>query len=70
MIATGTPEEVAGAERSYTGEFLRHVLGEGEAPAEPRRRNARAVAGRKKGWYNGLRGRKAVAGKRATRHKV
>ena len=55
VIATGTPEEVARDERSYTGQFLRKVLKrEGEAPAEPKRRNARGVAGRKKGWYNGL----------------
>ena len=26
IVATGTPEEIAGVEESYTGEFLRHVL--------------------------------------------
>ena len=31
VIATGTPEEVARDERSYTGEFLRKVLGERKA---------------------------------------
>ena len=30
VVATGTPEEVAASEESYTGHFLRHMLGEPE----------------------------------------
>ena len=37
VIATGTPEEVAGDERSYTGEFLRHVLPERKVESGKRR---------------------------------
>jgi excinuclease ABC subunit A len=39
VVATGTPEEVAGqAARSYTGQFLHRVLAVGHAPAPPERR--------------------------------
>jgi excinuclease ABC subunit A len=39
VIATGTPEEVAEVKRSYTGEFLRHVLpSPKEAPVKPKGR--------------------------------
>ena len=31
LIAAGTPEEIAAVERSYTGRFLRGVLGGREA---------------------------------------
>jgi excinuclease ABC subunit A len=40
VMATGTPEEVAAVEESYTGGFLRVLL----EPAGPRRRGARRVA--------------------------
>ena len=30
LVAEGTPEQVAGSERSYTGQYLRHVLGRQE----------------------------------------
>ena len=30
IVTTGTPEEVANVEKSYTGQFLKHVL-EGES---------------------------------------
>jgi excinuclease ABC subunit A len=39
VIATGTPEQVAKVERSYTGQFLRELL-----PAKPARMRARAAA--------------------------
>jgi excinuclease ABC subunit A len=35
VIATGTPEQVAEVEESYTGQFLRAVLADPSAPAEP-----------------------------------
>ena len=35
IVVAGTPEEVAACERSYTGQFLRKVLGE-EEPQNPR----------------------------------
>jgi excinuclease ABC subunit A len=44
IVATGTPEEVALASGSYTGEFLRIALGVGE---EPRRAAPRRVAATK-----------------------
>jgi excinuclease ABC subunit A len=28
VVAKGTPEEIAAASGSYTGQFLRHVLGD------------------------------------------
>ena len=40
VIAAGTPEEVARNPMSYTGQFLRRVLGLGDAPAEPKKRGA------------------------------
>jgi excinuclease ABC subunit A len=40
VVATGTPEEVAGNDDSHTGRFLRDVL----APPKPRRKRARRVA--------------------------
>jgi excinuclease ABC subunit A len=43
LIATGTPEQVAGVAGSYTGQFLARTLGQGRrAPARRRRRPARA----------------------------
>ena len=33
VIATGTPEQVAQNERSYTGQALRHVLAAGRSNA-------------------------------------
>ncbi len=39
MIATGTPEDVAAVEGSYTGQFLRELL-----PAKPARARAKAAA--------------------------
>jgi len=33
VIADGTPEEVAGVEESYTGQFLRQVLAGSREPA-------------------------------------
>jgi len=50
LIATGTPEQVAGVAGSHTGEFLKEILGDGRrAPARPRpratpRRRAAAAA--------------------------
>jgi excinuclease ABC subunit A len=43
LIATGTPEQVAGTPGSHTGEFLREILGEAavKRPARQRRRPAR-----------------------------
>ena len=48
VIATGTPEDVMGIERSYTGEYLRPLLN-GHAPPEPeaparKRRSQQPVA--------------------------
>jgi excinuclease ABC subunit A len=41
LIAAGTPEQIANARGSYTGQFLTKVLGESpRAPARPRRRAA------------------------------
>jgi excinuclease ABC subunit A len=34
VVAQGTPEQVAGCPGSYTGQFLRHVLGSVDTPAE------------------------------------
>ena len=39
VVAAGTPEQVAAHPDSYTGEFLRHLVEPGAAPA-PRRRKA------------------------------
>ncbi len=43
IIATGTPEEVANVERSYTGQFLKKVLGEPkvEAPKQKVRKKVK-----------------------------
>jgi len=41
VIATGTPEQVAKVERSYTGQFLRELL---PAPAPAKRARAKAAA--------------------------
>ena len=41
VIATGTPEQVAKVERSYTGQFLRDLL---PAPAPAKRARAKAAA--------------------------
>jgi len=51
LIATGTPEQVAKVEGSYTGQFLAKVLGDDgreRAPRRPRsaRRRAAAAAAR------------------------
>ncbi len=46
IIATGTPEQVAAVEASYTGQFLRPLLrAQGRAPAPP----AVATGGRSAG---------------------
>ncbi|MCE5290062.1 MAG: excinuclease ABC subunit UvrA [Nocardiaceae bacterium] len=42
VVAQGTPEDVAGTDRSYTGEFLKTVLGERRPAARPRRAKAKA----------------------------
>jgi excinuclease ABC subunit A len=47
VVAEGTPEEVARAERSYTGRFLRPFLGLGEKAAVGRNGRAAAPARRK-----------------------
>jgi len=44
VIATGTPEEVARDERSYTGEFLRHVLPERKVESGKRKARNKARA--------------------------
>ena len=52
IIATGTPEDIAANERSYTGEHLKHVLAAaptpapqtGKAAAKPRAPRKRALA--------------------------
>ncbi|MBF8267720.1 MAG: excinuclease subunit [Dehalococcoidia bacterium] len=44
VIATGTPEEVAGVERSYTGQYLRRFLGL-EDEARPKRKARARAAG-------------------------
>src|SRR6185436_7234714 len=36
LVVAGTPEEVAAAEESYTGQFLRDIVGEPPAPARRR----------------------------------
>jgi excinuclease ABC subunit A len=36
LVVAGTPEEVAAAEKSYTGQFLRKIVGEPPAPAKRR----------------------------------
>ncbi len=41
VVATGTPEQVAKARGSYTGQFLRHVLAAGRAT--PKRRASRSA---------------------------
>jgi len=33
IVATGTPEKVAAAKGSYTGEFLREMIGRQSAPS-------------------------------------
>jgi excinuclease ABC subunit A len=40
LVAAGTPEEVAAVDRSYTGQFLREIVGEPPAPAVRRRKAA------------------------------
>jgi excinuclease ABC subunit A len=44
IVAEGTPEDVARAERSFTGQYLRPLLRHA-APAKPRRRRKVAAAG-------------------------
>jgi excinuclease ABC subunit A len=46
VIASGTPEDLMAVEASYTGRFLRRVLGEAAQPPRPgkKRRGARASA--------------------------
>jgi len=34
-VAEGTPEEVAGVEESYTGQYLKNVLGAFRSPPSP-----------------------------------
>jgi excinuclease ABC subunit A len=49
LIAFGTPEQVAGVEDSYTGQFLSRVLAEsGRAPTAGRRRAAGGAARRRR----------------------
>jgi excinuclease ABC subunit A len=50
LVAAGTPEDVARVPESYTGRYLRPVLGMGEQPepmrqARPRRRREAVAAG-------------------------
>jgi len=40
LVAAGTPEEVAAVDESYTGQFLRDIVGEPPAPAVRRRKAA------------------------------
>ena len=49
VVAEGTPEEVARAKGSYTGEFLAEILGTGRPKARPSKRSRRTpkVSGRK-----------------------
>ncbi len=72
IIAQGTPEEVAGQARSYTGQFLVRALKEGrrenrnvtaplEAPANGRRWNGRKGEGEEVGWKKSARRRVAMA---------
>jgi excinuclease ABC subunit A len=66
VIAEGTPEDIAGVKRSYTGQFLRRVLGI-ETPERVRAGNSRGngrANGRGNGRNNG-RGRRAPAGARS-----
>jgi excinuclease ABC subunit A len=44
IVATGTPEEVAGTPGSYTGEFLRGLVEAAAPPKDRRRKRARKVA--------------------------
>ena len=56
VVAVGTPEDVAGVKESYTGKYLKELLGKrGNRRAEP-------VAGAKKG--RGAGGRNGAGGKR------
>jgi excinuclease ABC subunit A len=43
-MATGTPEEVAGIEDSYTGQFLRDLLEPAPKPKRTRGRSREPVA--------------------------
>jgi excinuclease ABC subunit A len=43
LLASGTPEHVAGVEASHTGRYLARILGSRGTPA-PRRRRASAKA--------------------------
>ncbi|HEV8339165.1 MAG TPA: excinuclease ABC subunit UvrA [bacterium] len=65
VVAEGTPEEIAGVKRSYTGQFLRRVLGI-ETPERVRAGNSRGN-GRANGRGNGNngRGRRAPAAARS-----
>jgi excinuclease ABC subunit A len=40
LVVAGTPEDVAAVEQSYTGQFLREIVGEPPAPAVRRRKAA------------------------------
>jgi excinuclease ABC subunit A len=40
LVVAGTPEDVAAVDRSYTGQFLRQIVGEPPAPAVRRRKAA------------------------------
>jgi excinuclease ABC subunit A len=42
VLATGTPEEIARSARSYTGQFLKKILGTRPAARRPSVREARA----------------------------
>jgi len=62
VIAEGTPEEIGAVKRSYTGQFLRRVLGM-DSPERVRSGNGRGT-GRTNGRGNG-RGRRTAAGARS-----
>ena len=47
VIATGTPEQVAQVERSYTGQYLKKLLGEGAAAPAPADRAKKGHRGTK-----------------------
>jgi excinuclease ABC subunit A len=44
LMATGTPEEIAAVESSYTGQFLRGLVEPKAAPKQPRARRAKLPA--------------------------
>ena len=50
IVAQGTPEEVAQVPGSYTGQYLKRVLGPGAVPAQkPAKAGGKKKAGKEKG---------------------